>query len=68
MLHLFGRSSSNLSAPQGCCCTWCCWFICRFITDRVARARPRTPGEEVGQSLVLLGPNVSGERLAWFPR
>eukprot|EP00877_Chromochloris_zofingiensis_P010625 jgi/Chrzof1/5816/Cz16g16260.t1 len=25
----------------------------KFVTDRVARTRPRTPGEEVGQSLVL---------------
>jgi hypothetical protein len=31
----------------------------RFITDRVARARPRTPGEEVGQNLVLVTPQVS---------
>eukprot|EP00879_Flechtneria_rotunda_P008511 GHRR01008917.1.p1 GENE.GHRR01008917.1~~GHRR01008917.1.p1 ORF type:complete len:366 (+),score=88.67 GHRR01008917.1:967-2064(+) len=28
----------------------------RFVTDRVARTRPRTPGEEVGQSLVLVKP------------
>lgn len=33
--------------------------VARFITDRVARARPRTPGEEVGQALVLLRPTVS---------
>jgi hypothetical protein len=31
----------------------------RFVTDRIARARPRTPGEEVGQSLVLVGPNAT---------
>ncbi|GBF94964.1 hypothetical protein Rsub_07465 [Raphidocelis subcapitata] len=31
----------------------------RFVTDRVARTRPRTPGEEVGQSLVLVGPNAT---------
>jgi hypothetical protein len=30
----------------------------RFITDRVARQRPRTPGEEVGQNLVLAGTQV----------
>jgi hypothetical protein len=31
----------------------------RFITDRIARARPRTPGEEVGQNLILVTPQVS---------
>jgi hypothetical protein len=30
----------------------------RFVTDRVARTRPRTPGEEVGQSLVLVTPST----------
>lgn len=30
----------------------------RFVTDRVARTRPRTPGEEVGQSLVLVRPDT----------
>eukprot|EP00878_Enallax_costatus_P010411 GHUV01010866.1.p1 GENE.GHUV01010866.1~~GHUV01010866.1.p1 ORF type:complete len:449 (+),score=124.72 GHUV01010866.1:208-1554(+) len=30
----------------------------KFITDRVSRARPRTPGEEVGQALVLVKPNA----------
>jgi hypothetical protein len=30
----------------------------RFLTDRVARTRPRTPGEEVGQALVLVKPEV----------
>lgn len=34
-------------------------YVCRFITDRVSRDRPRTPGEEVGQALVLVKPNVS---------
>ena len=31
----------------------------RFVTDRVARTRPRTPGEEVGQALVLVGPDAT---------
>lgn len=31
----------------------------KFVTDRVARTRPRTPGEEVGQSLVLAHKDVS---------
>ncbi|KAI8472445.1 MAG: hypothetical protein J3K34DRAFT_467412 [Monoraphidium minutum] len=30
----------------------------RFVTDRVARTRPRTPGEEVGQALVLVRPDT----------
>ncbi|KAF8058362.1 cysG [Scenedesmus sp. PABB004] len=30
----------------------------KFITDRIARARPRTPGEEVGQALVLVTPQT----------
>jgi hypothetical protein len=30
----------------------------KFVTDRVARTRPRTPGEEVGQTLVLVGPST----------
>jgi hypothetical protein len=30
----------------------------RFVTDRIARARPRTPGEEVGQNLILVTPQV----------
>lgn len=29
----------------------------RFVTDRVARARPRTPGEEVGQKMLLCTPD-----------
>ena len=28
------------------------------MTDRVARTRPRTPGEEVGQALVLVAPST----------
>jgi hypothetical protein len=31
----------------------------RFITDRIARARPRTPGEEVGQNLILVTPQAT---------
>ncbi|GBF97643.1 hypothetical protein Rsub_10519 [Raphidocelis subcapitata] len=31
----------------------------KFVTDRVARTRPRTPGEEVGQTLVLVKPSTS---------
>lgn len=29
----------------------------RFVTDRVSRARPRTPGEEVGQRMILCTPD-----------
>ena len=36
----------------------------KFATDRVARARPRTPGEEVGQSLVLAGPGATFAEVA----
>ncbi|KAF6250582.1 hypothetical protein COO60DRAFT_796807 [Scenedesmus sp. NREL 46B-D3] len=31
----------------------------KFITDRIARARPRTPGEEVGQNLILVTPQAT---------
>jgi hypothetical protein len=33
-------------------------LLLRFITDRIARSRPRTPGEEVGQNLILVTPQV----------
>ncbi|MEW5312122.1 MAG: hypothetical protein WDW38_003773 [Sanguina aurantia] len=46
-----------LFLPVACCRSGHCCLDVEFVQDRCSRARPVTPGKEVGQRLVVVSPN-----------